>query len=59
MLVVGVLGPVIPCEEVKVRHMGRHIYNVTYKLEEPGDYVIMVKYGDQDVPGSPFHISCA
>ena len=57
MLMVGVWGPEIPCEEVVVKHMGRNIYNVSYKVKDRGDYVIIVKYGDDHVPGSPFNIS--
>ena len=57
MLMVGVWGPETPCEEVNVKHMGRRIYNVNYRVKERGDYVIIVKYGDDHVPGSPFALS--
>ena len=57
VLLVGVWGPESPCEEVNVKHMGRNIYNVDYRLKQRGDYVIMVKYGDEHVPGSPFALS--
>ncbi|XP_072296018.1 filamin-B isoform X2 [Eucyclogobius newberryi] len=57
MLLVGVHGPhVVPCEEVVVKHMGRLQYNVGYVLKERGDYTLVVKWGDQHVPGSPFHV---
>ena len=54
---VGVWGPETPCEEVNVKHMGRRIYNVNYRVKERGDYVIIVKYGDDHVGGSPFALS--
>ena len=40
VLLVGVWGPESPCEEVNVKHMGRNIYNVDYRLKQRGDYVI-------------------
>ncbi|KAJ0050245.1 hypothetical protein NL108_014312 [Boleophthalmus pectinirostris] len=56
MLLVGVHGPHVPCEEVVVKHMGRLQYNVSYILKERGEYALVVKWGDQHVPGSPFHV---
>ncbi|XP_078275764.1 filamin-C isoform X2 [Rhinoraja longicauda] len=55
MLMVGVHGPKTPCEEVYVKHMGNRVYNVTYTVKEKGDYILIVKWGDECVPGSPFH----
>ncbi|XP_030622681.1 filamin-C-like isoform X2 [Chanos chanos] len=57
MLMVGVHGPKTPCEEVFVKHMGNRLYNVTYVVREKGNYVVIVKWGDDTVPGSPFHVS--
>uniref|UniRef100_A0A8B9VP85 Filamin B n=1 Tax=Anas zonorhyncha TaxID=75864 RepID=A0A8B9VP85_9AVES len=57
MLLVGVHGPTIPCEEVSIKHLGSHQYNVTYVVKERGDYVLAVKWGDEHIPGSPFHIT--
>jgi len=56
MLLVGVMGPRIPCEEVSVRHIGQGQYTVVYRPSERGDHVLVVKWGDQHIPGSPFHI---
>ena len=56
MLLVGVIGPRIPCEEVALRHVGQGKYTVTYRPSERGDHVLVVKWGDQHIPGSPFHI---
>uniref|UniRef100_A0A8U7NNA0 Filamin B n=1 Tax=Corvus moneduloides TaxID=1196302 RepID=A0A8U7NNA0_CORMO len=57
MLLVGVHGPTIPCEEVSIRHLGSHQYNVAYVVKERGDYVLAVKWGDEHIPGSPFHVA--
>jgi len=56
MLMVGVLGPRIPCEEVALRHVGQGKYTVTYRPSERGNHVLVVKWGDQHIPGSPFYI---
>jgi len=57
MLLVGVAGPLAPCEEVLVKHAGRRLYNVSYQLKEKGEYVLVVKWGDEHIPGSPFHVT--
>ncbi|XP_029681359.1 filamin-C isoform X2 [Takifugu rubripes] len=57
MLMVGVHGPKAPCEEVYVKHMGNRMYNVTYTVKEQGSYILIVKWGDENVPGSPFHVT--
>jgi len=56
MLMVGVMGPKLPCEEVNVKHIGRSQYSVSYLVHERGNYVLIVKWGDQHIPGSPFHV---
>ncbi|KAK2096586.1 hypothetical protein P7K49_025620 [Saguinus oedipus] len=56
MMMVGVHGPKTPCEEVYVKHMGNRVYNVTYTVKEKGDYILIVKWGDESVPGSPFKV---
>nr|XP_046240882.1 filamin-B isoform X1 [Scatophagus argus] len=57
MLLVGVYGPQVPCEEVLVKHLGNLQYNVSYLLKERGNYVLVVKWGDDHIPGSPFHVT--
>lgn len=57
MLLVGVHGPKVPCEEVLVKHLGAKLYSVVYLLKEKGSYTLVVKWGDEHIPGSPFHIS--
>ena len=51
-------GPRGPVEEVAVKHQGRNSYNVTYQCKEKGEYVMVVKWGDEHIPGSPFKIEC-
>ncbi|XP_033939809.1 filamin-B isoform X1 [Pseudochaenichthys georgianus] len=57
MLLVGVLGPLVPCEEVLVKHLGNLQYNVSYMLKERGCYILVVKWGDDHIPGSPFQVN--
>ncbi|KAF4093938.1 hypothetical protein AMELA_G00007140 [Ameiurus melas] len=57
MLLVGVLGPQTPCDEIMVKHMGSMQYNVSYVLKERGNYVLAVKWGEEHIPGSPFQIA--
>uniref|UniRef100_A0A8C0G3U9 Filamin C n=1 Tax=Chelonoidis abingdonii TaxID=106734 RepID=A0A8C0G3U9_CHEAB len=57
MLMVGVHGPKTPCEEVYVKHVGNRVYNVTYTVKEKGDYVLILKWGDEGVPGSPYQVT--
>lgn len=57
MLMVGVHGPRTPCEDVYVKHLGSKLYNVTYTVKEKGNYTVIVKWGDEVVPGSPFRIN--
>ncbi|XP_046889363.1 filamin-C-like isoform X2 [Hypomesus transpacificus] len=57
MLMVGVHGPRAPCEEVYVKHMGNKLYNVTYSVKDKGSYTVIIKWGDDNVPGSPFKVA--
>uniref|UniRef100_A0A4W5JKZ7 Filamin C, gamma b (actin binding protein 280) n=1 Tax=Hucho hucho TaxID=62062 RepID=A0A4W5JKZ7_9TELE len=57
MLLVGVDGPRVPCEEVLVKHLGNRVYNISYQLKEKGEYILVVKWGEQHIPGSPYHIT--
>ncbi|XP_074499248.1 filamin-A isoform X4 [Sebastes fasciatus] len=57
MLLVGVDGPKVPCEEILVKHLGNRLYNVSYQLKEKGEYILVVKWGEDHIPGSPYHIT--
>ena len=56
VLFVGIYGPEKPCDEVYVKHQGDRSYGVSYKLSDPGQYILYVKWGDEHAKGSPFHI---
>ncbi|KAM9510776.1 LOW QUALITY PROTEIN: filamin-A-like [Guaruba guarouba] len=56
MLLVGVQGPRCPCEEIVVKHLGNHLYNVSYVLRERGDHLLVIKWGEQR-PNSPFRVT--
>ncbi|KAL6438960.1 hypothetical protein ACFW04_003771 [Cataglyphis niger] len=56
ILFVGVYGPKGPCEEVFVKHTGRNNYNVSYLVRERGEYIVIVKWGDDHIPGSPYKV---
>lgn len=49
-------GPKGPCDEVSVKHTGRLNYNINYLVRERGDYILMIKWGDDHIPGSPFKV---
>uniref|UniRef100_A0A672NFU9 Filamin B, beta (actin binding protein 278) n=1 Tax=Sinocyclocheilus grahami TaxID=75366 RepID=A0A672NFU9_SINGR len=57
LLFVGMHGPTVPCERVSIIHMGGHQYRITYAVKERGKYILAVKWGDEHIPGSPFHIT--
>lgn len=54
VLFVGISGPSKPCDEVIIKHVGLNQYAVSYTVKERGRHIIMVKWGDQHIPGSPF-----
>ncbi|XP_043080224.1 filamin-A [Puntigrus tetrazona] len=56
-LFVGMHGPTVPCERVSIIHMGGHHYRINYAVKERGKYILAVKWGDEHIPGSPFHIT--
>ncbi|VDK52628.1 unnamed protein product [Anisakis simplex] len=57
LLFVGVVTTKGPCEEVIVRHTGQGSYTVTYRIQDRVKGFVFVKYGDTNIPGSPFAIS--
>ncbi|XP_073818004.1 filamin A protein cher isoform X7 [Musca autumnalis] len=56
ILYVGMYGPKGPCEEFSIKHTGRNNYNVSYLVRDRGQYILIVKWGDEHIPGSPFQI---
>ncbi|KAG5671669.1 hypothetical protein PVAND_001857 [Polypedilum vanderplanki] len=58
ILYVGMYGPKGPCEECFIKHTGRNNYNVNYLVRERGDYILIIKWGDDHIPGSPYRVEC-
>ncbi|XP_067932451.1 filamin-A-like isoform X2 [Watersipora subatra] len=58
MLFVGMIGPANspPVDEILIKHAQRNTYNVSYTVKQKGKYHLLVKWGDDHIPGSPFHI---
>lgn len=56
ILYIGFYGPKGPCEEVQVKHMGRNIYQVNYSVRERGEYILIIKWGEEHIPGSPYRV---
>ncbi|VDK34571.1 unnamed protein product [Taenia asiatica] len=54
VLYVGVSGPIVPCEEVNIKHLGENLFSVQYSVRDRGRHYIMVKWGETHIPGSPF-----
>lgn len=52
------MGPKGPCEELIVAHKGNNQYTINYMVKERGTYMLMVKWGDEQIPGSPFCVKC-
>ena len=58
ILYVGIYGPKNPVDEVHVKHVGRGSYNVNYLVRDRGEYIVLVKWGEEHIPGSPFKVEC-
>ncbi|CAD6191974.1 unnamed protein product [Caenorhabditis auriculariae] len=56
LLMVGVVTARGPCEEVVVRHQGNGQYVCTYRVPDRVKGFVFIRYGDQQIPGSPFAI---
>lgn len=56
LLMVGVVTTKGPCEEVVVRHQGNGHYVCSYRIPERVKGFVFIKYGDKEIPGSPFAI---
>ncbi|VUZ47652.1 unnamed protein product [Hymenolepis diminuta] len=56
MLLAGMMGPDHPCERFEIVHTGNNRFNVTYRVEEVGQYWLSIMWGNQHIPGSPFQV---
>ncbi|KAL7667910.1 hypothetical protein ACOME3_008637 [Neoechinorhynchus agilis] len=59
VLMVGMHGKdtMIPCDSVVVKHEGDNLYSVSYNVTHRGHYILVVKWDDCHIPGSPFYIN--
>lgn len=59
MISASFLGPTRnTIHECGVKHLGGSIYEVKYTCKDKGDAILIVKYGDEQIPGSPFRLEC-
>ncbi|CAI5447621.1 unnamed protein product [Caenorhabditis angaria] len=56
LLMVGVVTTRGPCEEVVVRHQGQGHYVCSYRIPDRVKGFVFIKYGENEIPGSPFAI---
>ncbi|CAH8563949.1 unnamed protein product [Schistosoma margrebowiei] len=56
VLLIGICGPKQGSEEVVVKHLSNNQYTVSYRVFQSGKHFLVIKWGDQDIPGSPFVI---
>ncbi|XP_059165585.1 filamin-A-like isoform X3 [Physella acuta] len=56
IMYIGMMGPKGPCEELIVKHQGSLKYSVNYIVKDSGRYMLIIKWGDQEIPGSPFAV---
>ncbi|XP_029912441.1 filamin-B [Myripristis murdjan] len=56
LLLVGMHGPTRPCEQVSISYCGNSCYDISYVVKEKGSYILAVKWGEEHIPGSPFHV---
>lgn len=58
VLFVGMVSPTgVPVAELTIKKANPTTYNVTYKVQEAGEHALYVRWGDDEVPGSPFIVS--
>jgi len=59
LLFCGMVGPASapPVDEIVVKHQKNNNYNVSYTVKHKGRYLLIVKYGDDQIPGSPFDVN--
>lgn len=58
LLSVGMISPSgLPEAELNVKKNSATAYQVSYKVNETGDHSLFVKWGEDDIPGSPFILS--
>ncbi|XP_053387060.1 filamin-A-like isoform X2 [Mercenaria mercenaria] len=57
MLSVGMMTPSgNPEAELSVKKASNTSYTISYNCKEPGEHTLQIKWGDEDIPGSPFSL---
>ncbi|XP_062570690.1 filamin-A-like isoform X5 [Saccostrea cucullata] len=57
MLCVGMVAPSgLPEPELMIKKNNPTSYTVSYKVVEAGEHTLCIRFGDEEVPGSPFSI---
>ena len=57
LLTLGMISPTgNPVSELSYKKARAGSYTVTYKADEKGDHTLTIRWGPDDVPGSPFKI---
>jgi filamin len=60
MLTVGIISPTgNPVTDLAVKKQKPGAYNVAYTAQEKGDHQLVIRWGADDIPGSPFTIPVA
>ncbi|XP_076447622.1 filamin-A-like isoform X2 [Babylonia areolata] len=56
ILYVGMAGPKSPVDELTVKYVGNSQYTINYTVKQQGQYMLIVKWGEEHIPGSPFAV---
>lgn len=60
LLTIGMISPSgNPAGDIQVKKLKATSYNVSYTAAEKGDHTMVIRWGTDDVPGSPFTIPVA
>lgn len=60
LLSIGVIGPNgLPMDELVYRKSRNTVYQVSFKPTAKGDHQVFVRWGNDDIPGSPFTVQVA
>jgi len=58
LLLVGVVGPDGPCDQVSINRLANsRSYLVSYCPSVCGQHDVVIKWDDQHIKGSPFHVN--
>ncbi|KAK7066880.1 hypothetical protein SK128_021493, partial [Halocaridina rubra] len=41
----------------RTQALPRSSLGIAYVIRDKGDYILIVKWGDDNIPGSPFHVT--